>query len=324
MKRISIAPMMGHTDRHFRFMANLLAKDIKLYTPMIHADTIVFSENQLLETENINQKDVGIQIAGNNTEIMAKAASIISNYNYNEININIGCPSERVQNCEVGAALMNKPSLVADCIKVMSKEVDIPLSIKTRIGIDDQDDYEFLFRFIDETANAGCNHFIIHARKALLQGVSPKDNRRIPPINYERVYRLKKDFSELSIEINGEINSIEEIETHFKFVDGAMIGRYAFKNSSFLQDIQKHFYSDKKLLSKYEIINAMLVYAKEQTDEGISIHLITRHMNQLLKGLNGARKWRNILGSNQHKSTDSYDLIQDIEDFIKERKEELI
>ncbi|MBT3993569.1 MAG: tRNA dihydrouridine(20/20a) synthase DusA [Gammaproteobacteria bacterium] len=324
MKRISIAPMMGHTDRHFRFMANLLAKDVKLYTPMIHADTIVFSKNQLLESENINQKDVGIQIAGNNTEVMAKAASIISNYNYDEININIGCPSQRVQNCEVGAALMSKPSVVADCIRVMSKEVDIPLSIKTRIGIDDHDDYDFLFRFVEETANAGCNHFIIHARKALLQGISPKDNRRIPPIDYERVYRLKKDFTELSIEINGEINSIEEIETHFEFVDGVMIGRYAFKDSLFLQKIQEHFYPDKNLLSKYEIINAMLVYAKEQTDQGISIHLVTRHMNQLLKGLNGARQWRNILGSNQEKSMDSYDLIQEIKNFINKRKAQLI
>ena len=315
---------MGHTDRHFRFMANLLAKDVKLYTPMIHADTIVFSKNQLLESENINQKDVGIQIAGNNTEVMAKAASIISNYNYDEININIGCPSQRVQNCEVGAALMSKPSVVADCIRVMSKEVDIPLSIKTRIGIDDHDDYDFLFRFVEETANAGCNHFIIHARKALLKGISPKDNRRIPPIDYERVYRLKKDFTELSIEINGEINSIEEIETHFEFVDGVMIGRYAFKDSLFLQKIQEHFYPDKNLLSKYEIINAMLVYAKEQTDQGISIHLVTRHMNQLLKGLNGARQWRNILGSNQEKSMDSYDLIQEIKNFINKRKEQLI
>jgi len=315
---------MGHTDRHFRFMANLLAKDVKLYTPMIHADTIVFSKNQLLESENINQKDVGIQIAGNNTEVMAKAASIISNYNYDEININIGCPSQRVQNCEVGAALMSKPSVVADCIRVMSKEVDIPLSIKTRIGIDDHDDYDFLFRFVEETANAGCNHFIIHARKALLQGISPKDNRRIPPIDYERVYRLKKDFTELSIEINGEINSIEEIETHFEFVDGVMIGRYAFKDSLFLQKIQEHFYPDKNLLSKYEIINAMLVYAKEQTDQGISIHLVTRHMNQLLKGLNGARQWRNILGSNQEKSMDSYDLIQEIKNFINKRKAQLI
>ena len=316
--------MMGHTDRHFRFMANLLAKDVKLYTPMIHADTIVFSKNQLLESENINQKDVGIQIAGNNTEVMAKAASIISNYNYDEININIGCPSQRVQNCEVGAALMSKPSVVADCIRVMSKEVDIPLSIKTRIGIDDHDDYDFLFRFVEETANAGCNHFIIHARKALLQGISPKDNRRIPPIDYERVYRLKKDFTELSIEINGEINSIEEIETHFEFVDGVMIGRYAFKDSLFLQKIQEHFYPDKNLLSKYEIINAMLVYAKEQTDQGISIHLVTRHMNQLLKGLNGARQWRNILGSNQEKSMHSYDLIQEIKNFINKRKAQLI
>ena len=316
--------MMGHTDRHFRFMANLLAKDVKLYTPMIHADTIVFSKNQLLESENINQKDVGIQIAGNNTEVMAKAASIISNYNYDEININIGCPSQRVQNCEVGAALMSKPSVVADCIRVMSKEVDIPLSIKTRIGIDDHDDYDFLFRFVEETANAGCNHFIIHARKALLKGISPKDNRRIPPIDYERVYRLKKDFTELSIEINGEINSIEEIETHFEFVDGVMIGRYAFKDSLFLQKIQEHFYPDKNLLSKYEIINAMLVYAKEQTDQGISIHLVTRHMNQLLKGSNGARQWRNILGSNQEKSMHSYDLIQEIKNFINKRKEQLI
>jgi tRNA-dihydrouridine synthase A len=206
----------------------------------------------------------------------------------------------------------------------MSKEVDIPLSIKTRIGIDDHDDYDFLFRFVEETANAGCNHFIIHARKALLQGISPKDNRRIPPIDYERVYRLKKDFTELSIEINGEINSIEEIETHFEFVDGVMIGRYAFKDSLFLQKIQEHFYPDKNLLSKYEIINAMLVYAKEQTDQGISIHLVTRHMNQLLKGLNGARQWRNILGSNQEKSMHSYDLIQEIKNFINKRKAQLI
>ena len=173
---------------------------------------------------------------------MAEAAKIISKYNYNEININVGCPSLRVQNCKMGAALMQDPSLVSNCVRAISDTVDLPLSIKTRIGVDDKDDYHFLYDFVAETSEASCQVFIIHARKAFLQGLNPKQNRTIPPIDYDKVYQLKDDFNNLRIIINGEISSIEQIEQHLLHLDGVMIGRKAYKDPLFLAEIQQHFF----------------------------------------------------------------------------------
>ena len=179
-KRISVAPMMGQTDRHFRYMISLIAPDIKLYTPMIHAEAIVNSQKNFIKNENRDQNKVGIQIAGNDPETLARAAAIIEQYNYNEINLNIGCPSERVQNCSVGVVLMKQPELVADIVRHLRRVTRLPISIKTRIGVDNDDNYEFLYNFINTTSSSGCDHFIIHARKAMLKGLNPKQNRNIP------------------------------------------------------------------------------------------------------------------------------------------------
>ena len=326
-KQISVAPMMGQTDRHFRYLVDLLAPDLKLYTPMIHADAIVYAAKKFLYQENRHQKAVGIQIAGSDPSIMAGAAKIISQYNYNEINLNVGCPSLRVQSCNAGAALMRDPLLVANCVRAVRDTVDMPLSIKTRIGVDDKDDYRFLYDFVAETSDAGCRVFIIHARKAFLQGLNPKQNRTIPPIDYEKVYRLKDDFDNLRIIINGEIRSIEQIEQHLLHLDGVMIGRKAYKDPLFLAEIQQHFFmTEGKSINhstQFHIIKAMIDYTKNQIGNGINLHLMTRHMSQLFRGLRGAREWRNLIGQNQHTSNSAIEFLDELVFFVERYEESL-
>ena len=323
-KRRSVAPMMGQTDRHFRYMISLIAKDVKLYTPMIHAEAIVHSEKNFINRENKNQKKVGIQIAGNDPKIVARAARIIEQHNYNEINLNIGCPSERVQNCSVGVGLMKQPQLVADIVEHLVKVTSLPLSIKSRIGVDDYDNYEFLHDFIDQTSSAGCDHFIIHARKAILKGLNPKENRTIPPLNYERVRQIKNDFNSLRVEVNGEIDSIEKIQSKLKFFDGVMIGRESYKNPFFLAEVQDHFFKNKTKLSKYDFMIKMIEYIEREAETGASIHLITRHMTQLFKGTNGAKEWRNLIGGKSSHKKGLNILINEIIGFMEDRKEILV
>ena len=324
---ISVAPMMGQTDCHFRHLARMLAPDLRLYTPMIHADSIVFGPRKFIVEENGKQQDVAIQLAGSDPSIMAEAAKIISKYNYNEININVGCPSPRVQKCKVGAALMKDPSLVANCIRSISDVVDLPLSIKTRIGVDDKDSYRFLYDFVAETADAGCRVFIIHARKAFLNGLNPKQNRTIPPIDYEKVYRLKDDFKNLRIIVNGEIGSIEQIEQHLLHLDGVMIGRKAYKDPLFLAEIQQHFFmTDGRPVNhstQFNIIKEMIDYTKNQIGNGINLHLITKHLSQLFKGKRGAKEWRNLIGINQHKSNSAIGFLDELLCFIERYEESL-
>jgi len=323
-KRVSVAPMMGQTDRHFRYMISLMANDVKLYTPMIHAEAIVRSEKNFLKKENNNQKKVGIQIAGNDPKIMARAVNIVQRYNYNEINLNIGCPSERVQNCSVGVALMKQPYLVADIVDHLIKVTNLPISIKSRIGVDDYDNYEFLYDFIDQTSSAGCDHFIIHARKAILKGLSPKENRKIPPLDYERVRQIKSDFNSLRIEVNGEIDSIDKIESQLKIFDGVMIGRESYKNPFFLAEVQDCFFKNTAKLSKYDFMIKMIEYIEREAEAGASVHLITRHMTQLFKGTNGAKEWRNLIGGNSSHKKDLKSLINEILVFIDNREEILV
>ena len=323
-KRISVAPMMGQTDRHFRYMISLIAKDVRLYTPMIHAEAIVNSSNNFIKRENGYQKKVGIQIASNDPNVVVRAATIIEQHNYNEINLNIGCPSERVQNCSVGVALMKQPKLVADIVEHLAKVTSLPISIKSRIGVDDYDDYEFLYDFIDQTSSAGCDHFIIHARKAILKGLNPKENRTIPPLDYQRVRQIKDDFSSLRVEVNGEIDSIEKIEAKLKIFDGVMIGRESYKNPFFLAEVQDHFFDNKAKLSKYEFMIKMIEYIEREAESGGSIHLITRHMTQLFKGTNGAKEWRNLIGGNSSHKKGLNILINEIIGFMEDRKEILV
>ena len=319
--------MMGQTDRHFRYLVDLLAPDLKLYTPMIHADAIVYASEKFLHQENNNRKAVGIQIAGNDPSIMTDAAKIISKYNYNEINLNIGCPSLRVQSCNAGVALMQDPCLVANCVRAIRDKVDLPLSIKTRIGVDDKDDYHFLSDFVAKTSDAGCRVFIIHARKAFLQGLNPKQNRTIPPIDYDKVYRLKNDFNNLKIFINGDISSIEQIEQHLLQLDGVMIGRKAYKDPLFLAEIQQHFFSRKDnsdpSLSQFYVIKEMIDYTKNQIGKGIAPHLMTRHMTQLFRGLRGAKEWRYLIGQNQHKFNGVVEFLDELLCFVERYEKSL-
>jgi len=328
--QISVAPMMGHTDRHFRYLARILAPDLRLYTPMIHADSIVYGPRKFIIEENQNQQNVAIQLAGNDPSIMSEAAAIIFKLNYDEININIGCPSSRVQNCKVGAALMNDPKLVSQCVETIMNRVDLPVSIKTRIGINNQDDYSFLYDFVAKTAQAGCNVFIIHARKAFLNGLNPKQNRTVPPIDYEKVYRLKKDFQDLTIILNGEVNSIEQIKKHLSHVNGVMIGRKAYKDPLFLTKIQNHFFRQtfdrgQESSTQLECIKEMIDYAKRQINQkDINPHLIVRHMAALLKGCRGAKEWRQLVSFSQHKLENPNKALNQMLYFIENYEENLL
>ena len=317
-KRISVAPMMGMTDRHFRFMASLLCNKVSLYTPMIHVDAIIQSEKNFLERENKDSKAVAIQIAGNDPNAASDASKVIKNCNYNEINLNIGCPSERVQNCKVGAALMDEPETVGQMVESIKNACDLPVTIKTRLGIDDLDSYEFLCEFIETTSNYGCDHYILHARKALLNGLSPKENRTIPPINYPRVYKIKEQYNDLTIEINGEIKNINEIEEHFQYVDGVMIGREACNNPLILREINSSIYED-KAIEMTEFFEKMFEYILKESNHGTGVHFITRHMTSLFKGMPGAKQWRNLSGGIESKKSSAEDLVRSMQLFVEDR-----
>ena len=297
---------------------------------MIHADSIVYGPRKFIIEENQNQQNVAIQLAGNDPSIMSEAAAIIFKLNYDEININIGCPSSRVQNCKVGAALMNDPKLVSQCVETIMNRVDLPVSIKTRIGINNQDDYSFLYDFVAKTAQAGCNIFIIHARKAFLNGLNPKQNRTVPPIDYEKVYRLKKDFQDLTIILNGEVNSIEQIKKHLSHVNGVMIGRKAYKDPLFLTKIQNHFFRQtfdrgQQSSVQLECIKEMIDYAKRQINQkDTNPHLIVKHMAALLKGCRGAKEWRRLVSFSQHKLDNPNKALNQMLYFIENYEENLL
>ena len=317
-KRVSVAPMMGMTDRHYRYMASLLCDKVSLYTPMIHIDAINQSDKNFLQKENKDSKAVAIQIAGNDPSAASDASKVIKNCNYNEINLNIGCPSERVQNCKVGAALMDDPKTVGQMVESIKHACDLPVTIKTRLGIDDNDSYEFLCEFIETTSEYGCDHYILHARKALLNGLSPKENRTIPPINYPRVYKIKEQYSDLIIEINGEIKDVNEIEEHFNHVDGVMIGREACNNPLILREISSSIYEDTPV-EMNDFFEKMFDYILKESKEGTGVHFVTRHMTSLFKGMPGAKEWRNLSGGTESKKSNAKNLVRSMKLFVENR-----
>ena len=220
--------------------------------------------------------------------------------------------------------IRDRPQLVADIVEHLVKVTSLPLSIKSRIGVDDYDNYEFLHDFIDQTSSAGCDHFIIHARKAILKGLNPKENRTIPPLDYARVRQIKNDFNNLRVEVNGEINTIEKIQSNLKNFDGVMIGRESYKNPFFLAEVQDHFFKNKTKLSKYDFMIKMIDYIEREAEKGASVHLITRHMTQLFKGTTGAKEWRNLIGGNSSHIKDLKSLINEILIFMDDRVEILV
>jgi tRNA-dihydrouridine synthase A len=299
--RISVAPMMDCTDRHCRYFLRLLSPHVRLYTEMVTAAAIVRGDPDRLLRFSPEEHPLALQLGGSDPDLLAAAVFKAGVHGYDEINLNAGCPSPRVSEGSFGACLMADPELVGRCIRAMQAATSLPVTVKTRIGIDDRDDYGFLCAFVATVADAGCRTLVVHARKALLSGLSPKENREIPPLLYETVYRLKGDFPELRIILNGGIDSLAAIETHLAAgVDGVMVGRKAYADPYWLTGVETTFLGKAGAWqppSRAAIVRAMAHYAGQQMHDGVRLHHITRHMLGLYHGQAGARAWRRFLST---------------------------
>lgn len=300
--RLSVAPMMDWTDRHCRYFMRLLNPSALLYTEMVTAAAIHHGDAERLLHFRKEEHPVALQLGGSDPDLMASATRTAERYGYNEININVGCPSDRVQSGQFGACLMASPGVVADCFGAMQAETDAPVTVKSRIGIDDHDSDEFLWRFVETIAEAGCRKFVVHARIAILEGLSPKENRSVPPLNYDRVYRLKEDYPDLEIVINGGLTTIDHVVEVLAQVDGAMIGREAYHNPYFLAELDHHFNPDVPLPDRREIVEKLMPYVESEFSRGVPVARVTRHVLGLFAGQPGARAWRRYLSENAHRS----------------------
>ena len=296
IRRFCVAPMMDRTDRHERFFLRSLSKKAYLYTEMINANAVLFGDQNELLKFNECEHPLAIQLGGNDPIKLSEAATISESYGYDEINLNVGCPSTKVQNGDFGAILMRNPNLVAKCVKAIKNNVNIPVSIKCRIGVDDMDEEKDLNTFIKKVSDSGCKVFIIHARKAWLKGLSPKENRNIPPLNYERVYKLKDEFPHLEIIINGGLENVEDSKNHLTKVDGVMMGRKAYENPFQLTKVDHLIYGMPFLpKTKEEVLLKMIPYIIQQHKAGVKINLISRHLIGLTKGTKFAKHIRSSL-----------------------------
>ncbi|WP_269134680.1 tRNA dihydrouridine(20/20a) synthase DusA [Vibrio cincinnatiensis] len=309
--RFSVAPMLDWTDRHCRYFHRLLSSQTLLYTEMVTTGAIIHGKGDFL-AYNEEEHPLALQLGGSNPTDLAHCAKLAQQRGYDEINLNVGCPSDRVQNGKFGACLMAEPQLVADCVAAMKAVVDIPVTVKTRIGIDDQDSYEFLTHFITLVSErGGCEQFTIHARKAWLSGLSPKENREIPPLDYPRAYQLKKDFPHLSIAINGGVKSLAEALEHLQHVDGVMIGREAYQSPYLLAEVDQQIFGlDRPVKRRSQVVQEMYPYIEQQLSQGVYLGHITRHMLGLFQNMPGARQWRRYISENAHKPGSGVDVVE--------------
>ena len=296
MKRFSVAPMMDWTDRHCRFFHRILSKHAHLYTEMVTTGAILHGKAERLLAYDAAEHPLALQLGGSEPADLAACAKVGERFGYDEINLNVGCPSDRVQEGHFGACLMADPQLVARGVAAMKEAVYIPVTVKSRIGIDDKDSYEELVTFIGTVAEAGCSDFIVHARKAWLHGLSPKENREKPPLRYDVVRRLKQDFPALRFSLNGGITSLDQSEAHLLEFDGVMLGRAAYENPYMLATVDKRFFgSTAELPSRVDIIEAFKPYVEAELARGIRLHAMTRHILGLFQGIRGGRVWRRYL-----------------------------
>ncbi|WP_417582060.1 tRNA dihydrouridine(20/20a) synthase DusA [Pelagibacterium sp.] len=295
-RKFSIAPMMDWTDRHCRYLHRQLSSRALLFTEMVTSAALVHGDTERLLGYDESEHPVAVQLGGSDPFELAEAVRICDRYGYDEINLNVGCPSDRVQSGKFGACLMAEPDLVAQCLTVMSDATDTPITVKCRIGIDDQDSEEDLNRFVDAVRPSGIDALYVHARKAWLKGLSPKENRDIPPLDYDRVYRLKQRLGDFPVIINGGIKSVEECIEHLRHTDGVMLGRVAYHDPMILADADLRFFEDDRVGPKLEDIEAAMTnYAEVELGKGARLNQITRHMLGLTNGLPGARRFRQIL-----------------------------
>ena len=293
MHKASIAPMMQYTDMHDRYLLRLISKKVFLYTEMVTTGAILYGKCFHQLEFNKEEHPVAIQLGGSDIDDLVKSAKIAEDYGYDEINLNVGCPSDRVQKGRFGACLMLEPDHVAECLNAMQTNVKVPVTIKCRLGVDHHEDYEFLYSFVNIVQNAGIEHFIIHARNGILKGLSPRQNRHIPPLKYDYVYQLKKDFPNLNITINGGIKTIDECKEHLKYVDGVMIGRAAYENPFLIKDIDTELYGiESNVNSKKSILNQYLDYVEDKLQEGHDLSRMMKHLFGLSRGDKFAKTFR--------------------------------
>lgn len=322
-RTVSVAPMLDWTDKHCRYFLRQISKNTLLYTEMVTTGAIIFGKGDYLDY-NQAEHPVALQLGGSDPIDMAKCAVLAQERGYDEVNINVGCPSDRVQNGRFGACLMAEPETVAACIQSMQAEVDIPVTVKSRIGIDEMDEYKDLTRFIDVVANAGCETFIVHARKAWLKGLSPKENRDVPPLIYDRVYHLKDEFPDLHISLNGGVKTLADAQLHLEHIDGVMIGREVYSNPYILAEVDSMFYGDDHPIpTREQIVHNMIDYAQQQIEQGARVWHVARHMLGLFQGQAGARVWRRYLSQNGTQRNVGVELLSDALCVLKDTQAEV-
>jgi len=311
-RRLSVAPMMDWTTRDYRFLARLITRHTLLYTEMVVAQAILRGDRERFLAFNDEEHPVALQLGGSEPQDLAEAARIAEQYGYDEINLNVGCPSDRVQQGKIGAILMAEPELVGQCVEAMQAAVSVPVTVKTRIGIDDQDDYDFLYRFVSRMEQAGCTSLTIHARKAILSGLSPKENREIPPLIYQRAYAIKQAFPHMEIILNGGVKTLDEVHEHMGDVDGVMIGREAYQNPYFLADADRIVFGDEHAVpTRREIAEQFLPYVERRYALGHAPKHSLRHILNLFQGEPGARRFRRHLSENMHKPDTTPQVLMD-------------
>ena len=310
-RSFSIAPMLDWTDRHDRYFLRLISRHALLYTEMVTTGAILFGDREKYLSFNEAEHPVALQLGGSDPQALADCAKIAEQMRYDEINLNVGCPSDRVKSGNFGACLMADPKLVADCVAAMKSAVSIPVTVKHRIGIDDHDSWDHLCEFIETIAAQGCDAFIVHARKAWLQGLSPKQNRDIPPLKYEIVHKLKKTYPDIEFVINGGFKTLEDAKAQLAFVDGVMMGREAYHNPYILLDVDKLFFNDShETLSRHQILENMRGYVENELEQGTRLNSIARHIMGLYHGQPGARLWRRYLSENATRKDADWTVVQ--------------
>lgn len=320
---ISIAPMMDCTDRHFRFLVRLFSKHVLLYSEMVTANAVIHGNRERLLGFNPVEEPLALQLGGSDPATLAQASVIGEQWGYDEINLNVGCPSNRVQSGRFGVCLMKEPIKVYECVSAMQASVNVPVTVKCRIGVDDMESYDHLCHFVSTVAESGCHSFAIHARKAWLNGLSPKQNRHIPPLKYDVVYQLKRDFPHLEIVINGGVKTHEEIRSHLEHVDGVMIGREAYGNPYWLSRFDQSYYgSSKKVVTRKEAALTYLDYVCQQVGVGANLSLLTKHMLGLFQGVKGAKRWRHFLCEKSRQPEGWRDLEREARSFFETLSDE--
>ena len=313
-KILSVAPMMDWTDRHCRYFLRLFNRHVQLYTEMVTTGALLHADKLRFLRFAEQEHPVILQLGGADPTDLARCSQFAEDYGYDAVNLNVGCPSDRVQKNKIGACLMAEPHLVADCISTMQAAVKIPVTIKHRIGIDDLNSYENLYKFVETVAQTGCQTFIVHARIAILQGLSPKENREIPPLRYQDVYQLKKDFPHLDIQINGGIKTVDDIQQHWQHTDGVMIGREAYHNPYILAQALRFWGEDTP--TPHQILENFLPFMEQELANGVPLMQMTRHILGLFQGMTGARKWRQHLSTYAHQKHQGIELVKEAASFV--------